>query len=92
MSKDIDAITAVVIDEASPLTLQELCQALTAEQDFVVLLIEHEIVTPLGQQHDDWRFDSRALRRARLARDFYYDLEVNFNGIALALELLERIK
>ncbi len=92
MNKDIDVITAVVIDETSPLTLQELCQALTAEQDFVVLLIEHEIVTPLGKQHDDWRFDSEALRRARLARDFYYDLEVNLNGIALALELLERIK
>lgn len=92
MSKDIDMITAVVIDETSPLTLEELCQALTAEQEFIILLIEHEIVMPLGEQYDGWRFDSEALRRARLARNFYYDLEVNMSGIALAMDLLDQIK
>jgi hypothetical protein len=40
----------------------------------------------------NWQFDDTALKRVRLARNFYYDLEVNLQGIALLIDMLERIE
>jgi chaperone modulatory protein CbpM len=75
----------------SPISFEELCRALQTEQQFVIELVELHVLRPQGQTHTDWRFDSYNFRRARMARSFYHELEVNLNGIALALDLLDEI-
>ena len=91
MGSNKEIITAIVIEETSPLTLTELAAAIHVQETFVVELVEHELLQPSGKQPEDWQFDSLSLRRARTAASFYHDLEVNLAGVSLALDLLEQI-
>ncbi|MDP1573478.1 MAG: chaperone modulator CbpM [Coxiellaceae bacterium] len=85
-------ISGTVIDRETTLTFEEVCQAIHADDQLVIQLIEYHIIQPKGTSKINWQFDDLALKRARLARNFYYDLEVNFAGIGLLIELLERIE
>lgn len=85
-------ISITIIDENNLLTLDEICRAINAEHDLILQLIDYHIIYPKGSSEKDWVFDHISLKRARLARNFYYDLEVNIQGIALLLDLLERIE
>lgn len=82
----------VIIEADNPLSFEELCQALGAEQTLIIKFIEFDLIQPQGKSTDDWRFDTIAFRRAKTAVSFYHDLEVNLNGIALALDLLEKLE
>ena len=86
-----DAITAILIEDTNPITFDELCRSLQTEQQFVIELVEHHVLNPQGNSYMEWRFDSHNFKRAKTAVSFYRDLEVNLNGIALALELLDQI-
>lgn len=82
----------MLIDEEAQMTLHELCAALQSEPEFVVALVEYEVISPSGWDHESWRFNSLCLRRARLARNFQCDLHVNLSGIHLALDLLDQVE
>ncbi len=86
------SISAVIIEQSSCLTLDEFCHAIHVEKTTIVEMVEHELVQPEGDTPEQWRFDSTALRRGRIATSFYRDLEINMSGIALALDLLEKIE
>lgn len=81
----------LINDEHNEITLNELSRALNASPDFVIALIEYEVIQPRGQHQDDWRFNALCIRRARLAQTFQRDLHVNLSGINLALDLLDQI-
>ncbi len=91
MTDSKNTITAVIIEDEQCISLEELCQAINAEPKFVVELIEHELITPQGKSDRDWVFDEICLRRSKKAMSFKHDLNVNLEGIALALDLLDRI-
>lgn len=80
-----------VVEEDIQLTLLELCQACHASQDLITALVVEGVLEPSGQQPQDWQFTGPALRRAKLAQQLTEDLEINPAGVALALDLLERI-
>lgn len=73
------------------LTLTELSHAAEADISFIQILIENHLLIPIGNSRENWRFDAAALKRARRAASFHRDLEVDFPGIALALDLMDRI-
>ena len=77
--------------DSQPLSFEELCRALQTDQQFVIELVELHVLQPQGASHVEWHFDSYNFKRARTAASFYHDLEVNINGIALALDLLDQI-
>lgn len=81
-----------LIDDDVSLTLIELCQACRGSEDLVTALVFEGVLEPVGQQPQEWRFSGAALRRARLAQRLTQDLEVNTPGVALALDLLDRIE
>lgn len=85
-------ITGTVVEAQTPLSLEELCCATQAEADFIYQLIEHELIHPTGTGPDSWCFDSLCLKRTKVAMSFYRELEVNFSGVALALDLLNEIE
>jgi len=85
-------MSITIIDENNTLTFDEICHALNAEQDLILQLIEYHIIQPKGASQKNWAFDHVSLKRARLARNFYYDLEVNLSGIGLLLDMLEHIE
>ena len=80
-----------VIEEASGLTLLELCRACGVEPDEVRVWVLEGVLEPVGQGPHDWCFAGTALRRARLAIRLSRDLDVNAAGVALALDLLDEI-
>jgi len=84
-------IQGLVVEEEVQLTLVELCQACSAEQEHVLAWVFEGVLEPVGQSPQDWRFSGESLRRARLARRLSQDLEINPPGVALALDLLDEI-
>jgi len=80
-----------VVEEELHLTLVELCRASGATEQQLFALIDEGALQPQGGRRDEWRFTGDALRRARTAAHLARDLEINASGIALALDLLERL-
>lgn len=85
-------IPTVIVGSSDMLTLEEFCQALHSSKELVIEMVEHELVRPEGKMGEEWRFDSISLRRGRIAVSFYRELEINMPGIALALDLLDKIE
>lgn len=71
------------------LTLQELCRFCHADEAWVIELVEHGILDPVGGTTDNWRFVGTSIVRAKKARRLNRDLGVNTAGVALVLDLLE---
>lgn len=86
-----DVITAILIEEDNLLPLAQVCQALNTNETFIIELISHEVILP-RRRNEVWFFDSTNFRRTKLAVSFYHDLGINIEGIALALELLDRLE
>lgn len=80
------------IDAEVSLTLEQLCHVTHLENDFVIELVEQELIEPIGNTSEEWRFNSICLKRVSMAASFHHDLEVNLPGVALALELLNKIE
>lgn len=85
-------ISGVLIEDANMLTLEEFSYAIRVERAFILEMVEHELLIPQGDKPQEWRFDSLSLRRARVATSFYRDLGVNMSGIALALDLIDKVE
>lgn len=85
-------ISGNIINQNTLLTFDEICRAVHADDELIIQLIEYHIVQPKGTSKKNWQFDDAALKRLRLARNFYYDLEVNLQGIGLLIDMLERIE
>ncbi len=90
--KQDDLIRGVLIEKSHSLTLEEFCGAIHTSPEIIIEMVEYKLLLPEGETQDKWRFDSFSLRRGRIALSFYYELEINWEGIALAVELLEEIE
>ena len=84
-------IQGPVVEEDVRFTLVELCQACSAEQEYVLTWVFEGVLEPVGESPQDWYFTGESLRRARLALRLSRDLEINPPGVALALDLLDEI-
>ena len=72
-------------------TLEDLCVACNVETGWVVALVEHGVIEPLGRSQSEWQFSSLAVLRVARARRLERDLSLDAPGIALVLELLDEI-
>ena len=61
------------------LDMAEFCEATDLSDVYVIEIVEHGILEPQGKQPKDWRFND-------------YDLELEWEGVALALDLLEEVQ
>ena len=84
-------IKGELLDETVELSLSELCQACSCHAEWVLSLVDEGILEPVSMTHSHWRFSAVSLQRAQKARRLQYDLGINLQGIALALDLLEEI-
>ncbi len=84
-------IEGVIVDNQL-LTLDEFIQATQAPKTQVLTFIEYELIAPKGDHPDNWQFDSACLSRARTTLRLYHDLNVNYEGASVALDLLEQIQ
>jgi|SRR5450755_4622755 chaperone modulatory protein CbpM len=85
------ALRGSVVEEEVQLTTVELCRACNASAQQIELWVVEGVLEPSGRTPDEWRFGGRSLARMRLAMRLARDLELNTPGVALTLDLLERI-
>nr|WP_246888887.1 chaperone modulator CbpM [Pseudomonas chlororaphis] len=55
-------------------------------------VVEHGILDPHGSAPRDWRFTDYELAVAKRAAKLRRDLELEWEGVALALELLDEVR
>jgi chaperone modulatory protein CbpM len=90
------ASTTTVID-SSPLTMRELARAVGADDQWVLRLVEVEIlhVDAPEQPPERWHFRSADLQRALAARRLERDFGANLDTAALILDMqaeLQRLR
>ncbi|MDN4547853.1 MULTISPECIES: chaperone modulator CbpM [unclassified Pseudomonas] len=81
---------------SSPLIVQldlaEFCEATDLTDVYVIEIVEHGILEPQGAQPKDWRFTDYELALAKRAAKLRRDLDLEWEGVALALDLLEEVR
>jgi chaperone modulatory protein CbpM len=90
-SKNPQTPNAELIEETSEITLAELTRTCRVQTEWVNELIEEGVLEPLQPGGPQWRFAATSIVRIHKARRLQNDLGVNLAGIALALQLLDRI-
>lgn len=84
-------IHGTVVEEEVRFSLPELSRACGASIDLLITLVEEGVLAPTGSDAQHWHFTGTALRRARAALRLTRDLDLNFAGVALVLDLLDEI-
>ncbi len=91
-TKTVTILSGHILEEASQLTLAELCDSCQIPAEHMIKLVEHGIISPCkGHDVRQWRFQGDSLLRVHKALSLQQDLGVNLAGTALALELLDEI-
>ena len=88
----VAVVTGTVIDEKHGIRLARLCSACGLSAEDVAAMVEEGILEPVGTRRGHWRFPADSIRRARTAIRLQRDLELNRAGVALALDLLDRVE
>lgn len=86
------SVTAIRIEEGADVTLTEIVRASGLEEWQVVELVRYGALVPRNPHESPMRFESRSLLVARRACRLAQDLELDAQGVSVALGLLERIE
>ena len=73
------------------LDMRTLCQEADLSADCVIEIVEHGIVEPSGRTPEDWVFDEGAPMTLKRALRLREQLALEWEGVALALELLDEV-
>lgn len=78
--------------QATYLSFTEVCLQTGVTEETVIEIIEQGIVEPIGTSPGEWRFSPAMLLLTRKAVRLHHDLDVDWPGIALAIELLDKLE
>lgn len=78
-----------MIDQYITLNLDDICQAVELPEQSFVELVEHGIITPIGEFPSQWSFDLTMVSIAKRASRLHRDLELDWAAIAVIVELIE---
>ena len=73
-------------------TVEQVCQATELPRSELLHIVELGIVSPAGRSDADWQFDTQMLAMIRRAWRLHRQLEVDWPGIALAMQLLQQVE
>ena len=73
------------------LSFTEVCLQSGVAEETVIEIIEQGIVEPVGASPVEWRFSPAMVLLTRKAIRLHDDLDVDWPGIALAIELLNKL-
>ena len=78
--------------KAIDMSLDEFILTSGVAGDTLLLMIEEGILNPHEDPTGGWRFELQMIFTARRAVRLHRDLEIDWHGIALALELLDELE
>jgi chaperone modulatory protein CbpM len=87
-----EPLQGVVLDETLLVGIDELTQLCGVSNDLLRHLVSEGLLQPTGETPASWRFSGLEVRRARRALRLRRDLELDWSGIALALDLLDELE
>ncbi len=73
------------------LSLAECSQLMEVSTECLVEIVEHGIVEPDSPRPEQWRFDTAALGRLRQAMRLQHELHLDWQAVAVALDLLDEV-
>jgi len=82
---------SVIVLEEEEITLADLTRTCRVRTEWVMELVDEGVIEPRQRTGPQWRFSATSIVRVEKARRLQSDLGVNLPGVALALELLDRI-
>ncbi|HET7569873.1 MAG TPA: chaperone modulator CbpM [Gammaproteobacteria bacterium] len=85
-------IEGILIDRDTLYTLHELCRSCGVQAEVIVEMVEVGLLEPQGRDPIEWRFPSYAIARIQSTLRLRRDLDVNLEGAALALELMDEVR
>jgi chaperone modulatory protein CbpM len=88
----IVSVEAVWREQTRDVSLAELVDVSGLSAEDLQQLVDRGALEPLDMQARDWSFASDCLRLARTASRLRRDFELDSNGLALALALLDRVR
>ena len=74
------------------LDMDRFCEEANIPATYVIEIVEHGMIEPQGRTPDVWRFEDYELAIARRAAKLRDDLQIEWEGVALALDLLEEVQ
>ena len=96
--KAVTIYSAVMVDDAAPLSLHEMACLCEQQIDWVVTLVREGLVgverdmIPAETSPECWVFASAAVARARQIARVQRDFEVNLDAAALMVDLMEEVR
>lgn len=85
-------LDAVWLNESGGCTMVHLAEVSGLDSTELQTLVDTGTLKPLAETGDSAVFSSSALQSARTARRLRDDFELNPDGLALAMRLLERVE
>ena len=74
------------------LDMEQFCEVTDLSVANVIEIVEHGILEPQGLAPKDWRFNDVELLLAKRAAKLQRDLDLEWEGVALALDLLDEVR
>ena len=74
------------------LDMERFCEEANIPAAYVREIVEHGIIEPQGRAPDAWRFEDYELVIAKRAAKLHQELELEWEGVALALQLVEEVQ
>jgi len=80
-----------LIEQNTLYSVHEFCEICRIRQEVLVELIREGVILPQDPSDDTWVFTQRTVTRFKRAYRLQRDLDLNLSGVALSVELLEKI-
>lgn len=90
MNKDT-ILTGVLINETTTFSFIEVCHKYHIPKELLIEMVDQGLFSLQSTEIEHIELDQKALHRIETAFRLHRDLDINLPGVALALELLEKM-
>ncbi len=73
-------------------SLEELCHHNSFSTEFIIQCVDYGIAEVEGEEAVEWKFSPVLLQRLQRAHRLQRDLDINFTGLAVVLDLLDEME
>ena len=84
-------ITGELLDENTTISFPQVCHMYHISEDVLIELLEHGLIKEITPPVQQVNFNPYMLSRIQSARRLQEDLDVNLQGVILALELRDEL-
>jgi chaperone modulatory protein CbpM len=88
--RPLSTLRGIVLDEQVTFTLGELSHACGIQTQLIIEMVDEGVIEPQAAG-TEWQFHGHSLVRAQRALRLVRDLDLNWPGAALVLDLLDEL-